>query len=67
MMCECPFDGAKELIGRYRLGQNIVGARLDRLYGGRDIGIAREKHDGQGRTEFAEPSLQVRGRSSPVS
>src|ERR1700675_2951095 len=60
MMSDCSPDGTKQLIGRYRLGQKIVGARLDRLHGGRDIGIAGQKHDRQRQTEFAEAALQLR-------
>jgi hypothetical protein len=56
----CPLDGTKQLIRRYRLGQEIIRSGLDGLHGGRDVCIACEKHNGERRAEFAQTALQLR-------
>jgi hypothetical protein len=57
---ERAFDGADELIGGDRLGQDVLGAGLDCLHRGRNIGVAGQKDDRQGRAEIDQPGLQVR-------
>jgi hypothetical protein len=52
MMRDRPLDRPKQIIRRYRLGQNVSRARLDGLYRDWDIEIASEENDWQRRTEF---------------
>ena len=59
-----PARCAKKLLRRYGLGQEILRARLDGPHRGRDIGITGEKHDRQGRAEFAQASLKLRTAQS---
>src|ERR1700719_1519089 len=60
MMRYRPLDGSKQLIGRYRLGQEIIRSGLDGLHRGRDVCIACEKHNGERRAEFVQTALQLR-------
>jgi hypothetical protein len=52
MMRDRPLDRPKQIIRRYKLGQNVSRARLDGLYRDWDIEIASEENDWQRRTEF---------------
>ena len=47
MMLEGLFNRAKEVVGRYRLGEEVIRTRLDGPYRGGNIGIAREEYDRQ--------------------
>jgi hypothetical protein len=60
MMSHCPLDGTKQLVRRYRLGQEIFRTRLDSLHSRRDIGIPGEKHDWKRRAKLAQATLQLR-------
>jgi hypothetical protein len=51
-MRDRPIDCPKQIIRRYRLGQNVSRPRLDGLYCDWDIDIASEENDWQRRTEF---------------
>ena len=52
------FNRLKQLLGRYRLGQEIRGTRLDRSHGCSNICVARKEHDRQGRAQLAQGFLQ---------
>src|SRR6476620_10160649 len=45
MVLESLFNRAKEVVGRYRLGEKVIRTRLDGLHCGGNIGIAREEYD----------------------
>ena len=60
MMRHRPLDGSKQLIGRYRLGQEIIRSSLDSLHRGLDVCMACEKHNGEHRAEFVQTALQLR-------
>src|SRR5258705_5673162 len=49
-----PFNCSKKLFRRYRLGEYIFLACLDGPHGSRDVRIASEKHDREGRADFAQ-------------
>src|SRR6476469_6965241 len=59
-MRDRPVDCPKQIIRRYRLGQNVSRTRLDGLYRDWDIDIASEENDWQRRTEFGQALLQCR-------
>jgi hypothetical protein len=52
MMGDRHLDRPKQIIRRYRLGQNVSRTRLDGLYRDWDIEIASEENDWQRRTDF---------------
>jgi len=62
-----PFNCVKKLVRRYGLGQKILRTRLDGPHRGRNIGIAGEKHDRQGRAELAQATLELRTAQSRYS
>src|SRR4029079_9940468 len=47
-----------QLFRRYRLGQEILGARLDGAHGGRCVGMSGDEDDRQDRTDLTEATLQ---------
>src|SRR5450631_1225475 len=59
MMRYSPLNCLKKLIRRYGLGQKILRTRLDGPDRGRNIGVTSEKHDRQGRAEFAQATLKL--------
>ena len=47
MVCERLLNRAKEVVGRDRLGQEVIRTGLDSPHRGRDVGIAFEEYDRQ--------------------
>jgi hypothetical protein len=58
MMRDSPFNCPKKRIRRYGLGQKIVRTRFNGPHSGRNIGVASEEDDGQGRAKFAKAILE---------
>ena len=45
VMSERLLDRVKQIVGRYRLGQEVQRACLEGFHGGRNVGIASDKYD----------------------
>ena len=66
MMRDRPLDSTKQLIGRYRLGQNIVGTRLDCPYGCRRIRFLRKRWTSASRPAQTAPAAHPDQRGIAV-
>ena len=60
MVHESLFNRPKEVLGCYRLGQEVIRARLDSLHSGGNVVIASEENDRQRGAEFCQSLLQPR-------
>ena len=52
-------NGVQQLIRSHRLHQEVLGARLDGLHRGGNVGVTGKEDDRQGRPEFAKTHLQL--------